>query len=368
VQPNGQPWPPSEEGFPIISISSLVAMGDTVNDDDAGITYQMVDNVTRTRGKNTMIIGTDIEHHQDDADTSNTPLGSIGFTGTETAYNAAKISTEKGNAAADFMIGSPATIITPEGIPLTAAREWKDYWYFQDNWKATTNLTLNLGIRYDLSLPPKDLLPTSETLDWSTNPVSLVALPNPLWKITHKDFGPRVGFAYGLPWQSVIRGGYGITYFSGQFDNINILQLNPPIDPSFSLSNGNCGYCAKPNAPIATLANPVPSALKASVANIVSLPNGDAHPDLYLQTFNLTYSKQFWSNVIDIGYVGVKGTHQDTSLLNFNTGAPQAQGGNVQANRPYPTYGQMRVIDFHGASFYNGLQVHFQHRLTHNLV
>ena len=98
---------------------------------------------------------------------------------------------------ADFMIGSPATIITPEGVPLTNAREWKDYWYFQDNWKATTNLTINLGIRYDLYLPPQDKLPTSETLNWST--VTLVPLPNPLWKITHKDFGPRIGFAYGMP-------------------------------------------------------------------------------------------------------------------------------------------------------------------------
>ena len=372
--PTASPGRRQKEGFPIISISNVVAMGDQIDTDDAGIVYQLVDNVTRIHGKNTMIVGVDIRHQQDDADTSNTPLGSISFTGAETKYNASKISTEGGNAAADFMIGAPASLITPEGVPLTMAREWRDFFYIQDNWKATSNLTLNLGIRYDLSLPPQDLLPTSETVNWNTSPVSLVALPNPLWRITHKDFGPRVGFAYALPLDSVIRGGYGITYFSGQFDNINILQLNPPADPSFSLSNGTCGYCAYSECPCGgyALANPVPASLKASVANITSLPDGDAHPDLYMQTFNLTVSKQFWSNVIDIGFVGVKGTHQDTSLLNFNTGAPNnaaTSGETVQQIRPYPAplWSDAHTRLLHGASFYNGLQVHFQHRLTHNL-
>ena len=60
----------------------------------------------------------------------------------------------------------------------------------------------------------------------------------PLWQISHKDFAPRVGFAYSLPHQFVVRGAYGITFYGGQFDNINILQLNPPADPSFSLANG----------------------------------------------------------------------------------------------------------------------------------
>jgi hypothetical protein len=100
---------------------------------------------------------------------------------------------------------------------------------------------------------------------------------------------------------------------------------------------------------------------------VVSIAADGKHQDLYLQTWNLTLSKQFWSNVIDISYVGVKGTDQDTSLLNYNTGPPQQPGANVQANRPYPTFGQMRILDHHGASIYNGLNIHFEHRFTHGL-
>jgi hypothetical protein len=166
----------------------------------------------------------------------------------------------------------------------------------------------------------------------------------------------------------VVRSAYGITFFGGQFDHINILQLNPPADPSFSLSNGTCGYCTPSNPPIATLENPVPPALVAANANVATLPANDKHPDLYLQTWNLTLSKQFWSNVIDISYVGVKGTHQDTSDYNYNSGPPQPASGSVQADRPYPTFGQIRLIDFAGgASIYNGLNIHFEHRFSHNV-
>jgi TonB dependent receptor len=249
-------------------------------------------------------------------------------------------------------------------VPLTAARQWRNAWYFQDNWKATPKLTLNLGLRYDLWVPPHDNLDTSRTLNFNTSPPTVVDLPNPIWKITHKDFAPRIGVAYLLPHQFVVRAGYGITFYGGQFDNINILQLNPPVDPSFTLTNG---YTPS-NPPTATIQFPVSPSLAAANANVATLPMNDQHPDLYLQTYNLTVSKQFWSNVIDISYVGVKGNHQDTSDENFNTGPPQPASGNVNANRPYPTFGTIRLIDFSGgASSYNGLNIHFEHRFSHQL-
>jgi len=351
---NGAPLPPPDEGFPVISTSDLIGIGSgtAASNLDDSRTYQLVDNLTWIRGKHTLIMGADIRHNQDDATTDNTPYGQISFSGSETGYD-----------GADFILGVPSSIITPEGVPLTEARQWRDALYVQDNWKATPKLTLNLGLRYDLFLPPHDNLNTSRTVDFTTDPPTIVPLPDPLWKITHKDFAPRVGFAYSLPQQAVVRGAYGITYFGGQFDNINILQLNPPVDPSFTLTNGT----VPSNPPTATIENPVSPSLAAANANVVTLPFNDRRPDLYLQTWNLTLSKQFWSNVIDISYVGVKGTHQDTSDKNFNSGPPQSASGNVNADRPYPTFGNIRLADFEGASIYEGLNVHFQHRLSHNL-
>jgi outer membrane receptor protein involved in Fe transport len=369
VQPSGAPWPPPETGFPIVSSNDLIGLGENSGVGiDNSVTYQLVDNITWTHGKHALTFGGDIRHSQDNADSSNTPYGQITFNGSETANNSPNApGNESGYDGADFILGIPSSVITPEGIPLTAARQWRISTYAQDNWKVTSNFTLNLGLRYDLWAPPHDNLNTSETLDWSTPTPTLVPLPTPLWHISHTDFSPRLGFAYSLPRQFVVRGAYGITFYGGQFDNINILQLNPPKDPSFSLVNGNCGYCTSPNAPTSTIQNPVSPAITPATANVVSIPPDDRHPDLYLQTYNLTVSKQFWSNVIDISYVGVKGTHQDTSILNYNTGAPQQPGANVQAGRPFPTFGQMRILDYHGASMYNGLNIHFEHRMTHGL-
>jgi hypothetical protein len=355
VQPNGQPWPPPDAGFPVFSSSDLIDIGDgtAASNLDASGTYQFVDNFTWTKGKHTLIFGADIRHNQDNATTDNTPYGQLNFNGSETGYD-----------GADLILGVPSSVITPEGVPLTAARQWRDAWYFQDNWKATPKLTLNLGLRYDLWVPPHDNLDTSRTVSFGTSPPTVVNLPNPIWKVTHKDFAPRLGVAYLLPHQFVVRAGYGITFYGGQFDNINILQLNPPVDPSFTLTNGY----TPANPPTATIQYPVSPSLAAANANVASLPMNDQHPDLYLQTYNLTVSKQFWSNVIDISYVGVKGNHQDTSDENFNTGPPQPASGNVNANRPYPTFGTIRLIDFTGgASSYNGLNIHFEHRFTHQL-
>jgi outer membrane receptor protein involved in Fe transport len=351
---NGAPLPPPDEGFPTISISGLIGMGSgtAASNLDDSRTYQLVDNLTWTKGRHTLIFGADIRHLQDDATTDNTPYGFIDFSGSET-----------GNAAADYMLGIPDSVITPEGVPLTEARQWRDAAYVQDNWKATPKLTVNLGLRYDLFVPPHDNLNTSRTLNFSTNPPTIIPLPDPIWKVSYKDFAPRVGFAYSLPNQFVVRAAYGITYFGGQFDNINILQLNPPADPSFTLTNGT----VPSNPPTATIDHPVSPSLTAANANVASLPANDRHPDLYLQTYNLTVSKQFWSNVIDISFVGVKGTHQDTSDRNYNSGPPQPASANVNADRPYPTFGTIRLIDFGGASSYNGLNIHFQHRLSHHL-
>ncbi|QHN04130.1 hypothetical protein FTO74_12695 [Granulicella sp. WH15] len=375
---NGVPLPPTQEGFPTITISNFVTVGSgtAASNLDDSRTYQLTDNLTWTKGRHTILMGGDLRHVQDNATTNNTPFGSLSFTGALTAgpqftSGGTQLAASAGNAGADFLLGLPASVITPEGVPLTAARQWRYGFYVQDDWKPTPKLTVNIGLRYDLWMPPHNNLNTSRTLDFSTATPTLVPLPNPLWKITHKDFSPRVGFAYSFPRNMVFRGAYGITFYGGKFDNINILQLNPPIDSSFSISNTTGPTVTAPTtpAPQATINNPVPASIAPASANVATLPADDRRPDLYLQTYTATLSKQFWNNVLDISYVGVKGTHQDTSIPYFNSGPPNdGTKITVQANRPYPTYGRIRYVDFHGASQYHGLQAKFQHKYSHGLT
>jgi hypothetical protein len=353
--PNGRPLTPSEEGFPTLGISGYINIGDgtAASNLDDSRTYQVADNLTWTKGKHTIVMGADIRYVQDSATTNNTPFGSESFTGSMT-----------GDAAADYMLGIPATSITPEGVPISKLRQWRTSAYVQDDWKVTPRLTVNLGLRHDLWVPPVDVNNVTRTLDFSGPAPMFTPAPgqrlNNIWKVSHMDFQPRFGFAYSVTPTLVVRGAYGISFFGGQFDNINILQLNPPTAGSLTISNPTTN-------PIATIETPVPAALYPAnpFFNAATLPPDRNHPDLYLQTYNLAISKQIKSNVLDITYVGVKGTHLDSSLTYYNS--PQPGPGPIQARRPYPTLARIRMLDFSGASNYNALQVHFEHRVSHQL-
>jgi outer membrane receptor protein involved in Fe transport len=353
--PAGRPLKASEEGFPILSISGYLSMGDdkAASNLDNSRTYQFVDNLTWVKGKHTFKFGGDIRKLFDDATTNNWPFGSLTFS-----------STIANNAAAAYMLGYPRTVLTPEGVPVTASREWRYAFYGQDDWKVTSRLTLNFGLRYDLFGVPKDVNAVTRTLDFSQNPPQLTPAPgqvlNNLWHTGNKDVGPRFGFAYNPFNNWVVRGGYGIFYFGGQFDNINILQLNPPTAGSLTITNPAIN-------PIATIENPIPAALYPAnpFFNMISLPAGRYHPDTYVQDWNLMVQRQFGNNVLTVGYVANKGTHLDTALNNFNQ--PNPGPGDIQSRRPYPTIARIRLEDYGGNSNYNSMQVQYQRRFSRGL-
>ena len=351
--PNGRPLKPNEEGFPLLDINGFLGMGDGLASSnlDYSRTFMVADNVTLTKGKHTLLFGTDIRKVAGNATTNNTPFGQQSFTGDITGY-----------APADFMLGVPRTSVTPEGVPITAARQWRTAEYFQDNWRLTDKLTLNLGARYEIYAPPVDTNNVSRTLDFSQNPPTLTPAPgqrlNNIWSITHRDIAPRVGFAYSATPTTVLRGGYGITYYGGQFDNINILQLNPPTAGSLTITNPTSN-------PVATIQNPVPAALYPDPPffNVVTIPADRHRPDAMVQTWNFTVSQQFGHNIVlDSAYVGTKGSDLDTSIHYWNSPAPGP--GDIQSRRPYPTYARIRILDFTGASNYNSLQEHLEWRVN----
>ena len=102
-------------------------------------TWQFVDNVSKFVGNHGLNFGIDIRYLLLNASTVNWPLGQINFTRDIT-----------GNSAAAYMLGFPYRILTREGYPDSANRGWRYFFYFQDDWKVTSKLTLDLSIRYDL--------------------------------------------------------------------------------------------------------------------------------------------------------------------------------------------------------------------------
>jgi outer membrane receptor protein involved in Fe transport len=148
--------------------------------------------------------GGDVRKLVGDANSNNTPFGNIVFTRDIT-----------GNAAAAYMLGFPKNTQTPEGISVSGVNAWRFGPHFQDDWKVNDRLTLNLGIRYDLNLLPKDVNGVSRTLRFDLDPKGPVLWPplgetHDLWIKEHKHVAPRLGFAYRVKNNWVVRG-YGIS-------------------------------------------------------------------------------------------------------------------------------------------------------------
>ena len=352
--PNGRPLRPDEQGFPLLDISGYLGMGDDLaaSNLDNSRTFQFVDNITLTKGNHTLKFGGDIRRLRDNATTNNWPFGSLAFT-----------SDVANDSAAAYMLGYPRTVLTPEGVPITASRQTRLAFYGQDDWKVTPRLTLNLGLRWDFFQVPTDVNGVTRTLLFPANGVPTFypaagEVNHSLWDQNYKNFSPRIGLAYRLNSNTAIRGGYGMFYFGGQFDNINILQLNPPSGGSLTITNPSLN-------PIATINNPIPAALYPTnpIFNAVTLPADRRHPDTYLQSWNLQVSRQFGSsNLLEVAYVGNKGTHLDTSFKNFNQPAPGP--GDIQDRRPYPSVARIRMQHYGANLSYNALQVRFERRMA----
>ena len=356
--PDGRPLRPDEQGFPVLSVEGLLSMGDSQASSnlDSSRTYQFVDNLTLIRQGHTLKMGTDLRHLADDATTNNWPFGQLSFT-----------RDVSGNGAAAFMLGYPRTTLTPEGVPISAVRQWRWAAYFQDDWKISSRLTLNLGIRYDLFGLPHEINGISRTLRFDLDPSGPVLWPEPgqqadIWQNEYRYFAPRLGLAWRVTDKAVVRAGYGIFYTAAHFDNVNILQLNPPAAGSLTITNNALN-------PVATIENPVPRELfpENPIFNVVTLPEDRRRRNANVQNWNLQVQRQLGGNdVLEVGWVGSKGTHVDTSLNNFNNPAPSSLPFS-QSRRPYPQYNRIRMIVADANTLYHSLQSRFEHRFAHGL-
>jgi outer membrane receptor protein involved in Fe transport len=356
--PDGRTLRPDEQGFPVLNIEGFLSIGDSQASSnlDNSRTYQWVDNLSKIVGTHSLKVGGDVRFHADDATTNNWPFSNMAFTRDVSGFGAAA-----------FMLGYPRTVLTPEGVPISRVRQWRYGVYFQDDWKATQKLTLNLGVRYDLFALPSEINNISRTLRFDLNPSGPVLFPEPgqraqLWLNEYRYVSPRFGFAYRLGNHNVIRGGYGVFYTSAHFDNINILQLNPPAGGSLTIINNAIN-------PVATIQNPVPREIfpQNPIFNVVTLPPDRKRRNAYIQNFNLQVSRQISANdVIEVGWVASKGTFMDTSLNHFNNPAPSLIPFS-QSRRPYPQFNRIRMMVADGNSVFHSLQTRFERRFSKGL-
>ena len=196
--------------------------------------------------------------------------------------------------------------------------------YFQDDWKAASRLTLNLGVRWD-----KDFnLVGASAIAKSRTYLELLAINSPYAVLSHDDnhdFSPRVGFAYDLTGHAkhILRGGYGL-YFGNIFQNIPLFmiqQANPtiyqglfslttPTDtvPGTGVALGNWRYGVDPNP---TIPPPLTSLVSGATGRLMD----PKYRNPVSQQFNFGYQWAATKNsVVEIEYVHELGLHENKTV------------------------------------------------------
>ena len=245
-----------------------------------------------------------------------------------------------GIGAAGFLLGDVSTGLAGVTTAEVADRMARYAGYIQDDFKATPKLTFNLGLRYDLMLPTVDAHNVKSWMDPTvTNPGAgnlkgalVFATPGrraPA-KADTKAFGPRIGLAYALNDKTVIRTGYGILYTAGGAER----SLGSPWEQlGFNASNAvpedvSTGFTGL--LPGFTLQGGWPSSLFTPPPFInPAYQNGQGPPSFgafagdgnlpYIQNWTFDIQRQIPGQVVlDVAYVGTKGTHLPSRLMNSN--------------------------------------------------
>ena len=327
--------------------------------------YSASDMMTWTKGRHTMKFGGEYKRQKLDAPYFDVfPNGEIAYAGFI-----------NGNPFTDFLAGMASVSVIGSGTNSLHNRANDFSAFFQDDWKATPRLTLNLGLRYDYFGPTTETHGHFVGFDPSravTTPLPVVPgcldtcgvavtggfvqagngnLPgfpkvnNGLVNPNYKNFGPRVGFAYQMTdsGKVVLRGGYGIFFdrpnmrlFNSQLFNMPYEMLasalitqneNPfvtvPLPSQFPLNPLNISSTFPFGGYPAVL--PVEGwSFTGGVPSSTIVPASGIYPDLhdwsipYVQTFNLGVQWSFLNNwMLDLGYVGSEG-RKFPRLFSFN--------------------------------------------------
>lgn len=272
---------------------------------------------------------------------------------------------------ADLLLGLPESV-TVNTVPTVTQLQNAWSGFFQDDWKVSRVLTLNLGLRYEYTTPYYgngeneniNFDPSTGGLIFPTQDLKYTVTPD------RNNFGPRLGFAWQIiPQRLVLRGGYGIFYNSEDiYGSEANLPLNPPQLIQASLIR--TGACTGPNscrAPL-RLQDPIPSGVLSNFnPATVSLRTREIDQRSGLvQQWNLTAQYQLGSaNTVSVGYVGNRGRNLFGLWQRNQT--PFGVDGSVVANRPFPQWQGIQVGSTRSKSWYDSLQASYERRFSKGL-
>ncbi|HTC48279.1 MAG TPA: TonB-dependent receptor [Candidatus Aquilonibacter sp.] len=354
----------NSDGLPVMNFAGSTAIGDAGNSPTHIGTnnYQFDDNINLVRGKHSLDIGVELVKLQYNMFQTGDEHGAFTF---GTVYS--------GLTWTDALFGAPKTgvyaFLNNGGFGF---RQTDLSFYGQDNYKVSSRLTLNLGVRYEnfLGWPWTEVenrmynfvpsLSTTQLFQVGTHGVPASGVSG-----NNANFMPRVGFAYKLTGRTVLHAGYGLYYSAPNVTNSSGLSNNAPAINYWAFNNSSVYGANATNGTPFNFASD--GFVHTPAADASNLPAGlpvyaqDPHAKTpYSEQWHATIQQQVLpSTTVSVAYVGTRGIHLDT-LDDINAGSPGTT--NITVNRPYPFFAQINQLQTDQLSSYNAVQVTAERR------
>ncbi len=361
-------------GLPGYAVTGYATIGDSATYPEYSrfLTFQYEDVLTVVRGSHTLKFGGQFLRHRLDGFSAFPTRGSYTFNG---QFTSQINSPSSATALADFALGAPNGI-TRAILPGTfGLRKWDLAGFAQDSWRITNSLTLNLGLRYELQDPATEVHNRLANFNVVTGqlilPGQVSGLGDNLRYADTNNFGPRLGLAWEINSKTVMRAGFGITYFED--DNVgNQMYKNLPFFLNQVYSYNAAG------APGLTISQGLPTPVAPPLNDEADLSGGNPMAyDLHTKQqkmlqWSYGIQRQISSSVaLEVSYVGTRG-EDILAPVDINQAFPGP--GALQNRRPLCVdgincvVGDIRYATNLGDSHYNSLQSHLTVRSYHGLT
>jgi Carboxypeptidase regulatory-like domain/TonB dependent receptor len=262
-----------------------------------------------------------------------------------------------GYEVADMLVST--TTFTATGVPGFVPRDaisWENALYAQDDWRVNSNLTLNLGLRWDLLSPYYEKHNQIANYDPVTQTLVLPnqnGVPRSTLRTNWKDFGPRLGFNYLLNERTALRGAFGIFYALDRGGIDNQLTENPPaVVTEFRFDGIGCCVRLSDPIPVPDRVNPNSPDLPQG-SGIVYIPRDSSNSKV--REWSLGAQREINRNTSAmVAYVGTRASNLATILTSAGFGGAVAT--------------RLTTIEYIGNAKYDALQATLRRRESNGLT